>query len=379
MENEKPASYILYGPGTSIGLIEKMAARTSAIEIPTSQNTYIPQGQPFAEFWPGVAGWTEEQVVEEKRKLEGKTVTIVQAVGRPYAENFYYAKLAANNAKRFGAAFVHMIFPFYDLREDKDFPQRGTSFANPMAAAELAMAGVDYVTFIAPHSKAGVTQFAKVFGRNISTVELPDIMIPIMREKFGSNIGNLANGAPDGWNKQTDQAFSCAVQIAKELHGEETHLKHMFGIEKIHHANGETNSVSFTGDVKGKTVVSADDMFDGGSTSIDGGKLADKAGAAEIYLAAPHGIFSKGLARFLAARNEAGGLLVKQVITTNTLKVEDAITAARSQFPNIRERMAVYDVSPFIERERLKVLENLPQHLREAKSIPRPNFGQSPE
>ena len=360
--------FVVFGKGLSMGLIENIAQSTQATEIPTSQGTYIDGGMPYVEFWPKVAGFNEDQIRDGKQQLEGSVVTIVQSVGRPYAENFAYAKLAANNAKRFGAKAVHMVFPFYDLREDKDYPNRGTSFANPMFAKELASAGVDYVTFIAPHSKAGVEQFAETFGKNISVVEMPDIMVPLLKEKFGPDASNVVNGAPDGWNKPTDQAFSCAVEIAKSLHGEDDPQSHMFGIEKERQAAGQSHVVSFHGDVAGKTVVLADDMFDGGGTSIHAAEQADNHGAKEIFTAAPHGIFSKGLAPFLAARNKDGSLLVKQVVTTNTLPVENAIAEARSKFPNVRDRVLVADVSPFIVAEMDKVVAMADQVARESQA-----------
>ena len=356
MASPERKHFVVFGKGLSMGLIENIAKSTQATEIPTSQGTFIKDGMPFVEFWPKVAGFTEEQILTEKEKCKGSVVTIVQSVGRPYAENFAYAKLAANNAKSFGAKAVHMVFPFYDLRDDKAYPNRGTSFSNPMYARELHDAGVDYVTFIAPHSKAGVEQFAKEFGKNVSVVEMPDIMVPLLKDKFGQDADNVVNGAPDGWNKQDDQAFSCAVKIAESLHGGTDPKSHMFGIEKKREEPGVSIPLSFHGNVAGKTAVLADDMFDGGGTSIHGAEQADKHGAAEVYTAAPHGIFSKGLDPFLAARNKDGGLLIKQVITTNTLPVEDAIAEARSKFPNIRDRVLVADVSPFIVAEMDKVV-----------------------
>lgn len=198
MEENQRKHFVVYGKGLSMGLIEKIAASTNATEIPTSQGTYIEEGQPFVEFWPRVAGFDEETIRANKKSLENAVVTIVQSVGRPYSENFAYAKLATNNAKRFGAKVVNVIFPFYDLREDKDYPERGTSYANPIYARELASAGADHITFMAPHSKAGVAQFAEVFGKNVSVIELPEIMVPLLRAKFEDNIANLVNGAPDG-------------------------------------------------------------------------------------------------------------------------------------------------------------------------------------
>jgi len=368
MEQPARKHFIVYGKGLSTDLVDKIAASTNAIQIPTSQGTYIGQGMPFVEFWPRVAGFNEDQIRDEKKKLDGSVVTIVQSVGRPYSENFAYAKLAANNAKRFGAKVVNVVFPFYDLREDKDYPNRGTSFANPMFAEELAAAGVDHVTFMAPHSKAGVEQFRKVFGKNVSVVEMPEIMVPLLKERFGDDVDNVVNAAPDGWNKPTDQAFSCAVDIAKSMHGEERYEGHLFGIEKERKAAGESQILSFHGNVDGKTAVLADDMIDGGGTMVHAAEQANAHGAKKIYTAAPHGIFSKTLSPLLAAHSKDGNLLIEQVITTNTLPVEDAIGEVRSQFPSIRDRVVVADVSPFVVREMEKVAGMADQVARESQA-----------
>ena len=357
--------FVVYGAGLSLGLTDNIAASTNAVEIPSSQGTYISGGQPFVEFWPKTAGYTDEQIRDNKASMNGSVVTIVQSIGPNYSENFAYAKLAADDAKRFGAKVVHMVFPFYDLREDKDFPNRGTSFANPIYAKELVAAGVDFVTFMAPHSKAGVAQFAKVFGKNISVVELQEILVPVIQRKFGGDVTHVVNGAPDGWNKQDDQALGCAFAIAEALHGNNSN-EHLFGIEKHRIRPGESVSKWAHGNVAGKIVITADDMFDGGGTSIDAGILASDNGAAQVYLTAGHGIFSKGLAPFLSAKTSDGAPLVTQVITTNTLAVEEAIKAARRQFPNIKDRVLVADVSSFVVREMKHVLAMADQVARES-------------
>lgn len=175
----------------------------------------------------------------------------------------------------------------------------------------------------------------------------------------------MVNGAPDGWNKPTDQAFGCAVAIAKALHGED-YQQHLFGIEKQRTGVGQSNILSFHGDVHGKIAITADDMFDGGGTSIHAAEQARAHGAAQTFVAATHGIFSKSLSPFLAARDANGELLIQQVITTNTLPVERAVAEVRSQFPNIRDRILVADVSPFVVREMELVLARADQIAREA-------------
>jgi hypothetical protein len=56
------------------------------------------------------------------------------------------------------------------------------------------------------------------------------------------------------------------------------------------------------------------------------------------------------------------------VITTNTLPVEDAIGEVRSQFPSIRDRVVVADVSPFVVREMEKVAGMADQVARESQA-----------
>ena len=150
------------------------------------------------------------------------------------------------------------------------------------------------------------------------------------------------------------------------MHGETGHETHLFGIEKERTGVGQSQILSFHGNVAGKIAVSADDMFDGGGTSIHAAEQANANGAKETCVAAAHGIFSKSLSPFLAARNKDGGLLIRQVITTNTLPVERAIAEVRSQFPNIKDRVLVADVSPFVVREMEQVLDRAEQVARES-------------
>ena len=350
MEGNQRKHFVILGRGLSGNLMKGVSEGCEGAKIiATSQGTYSPDGATFAEFWPKVARYTSEEIAQQKLEMQGSVVTIVQSVGPNYSENWEYVKHAVDDARRFGAKTINVIFPFFDLREDKDLPDRGTSLANPRYARELAMAGADHVTFMAPHSKAGVRQFAEIFGSNVSVVEMSEIMIPACKKMFGGNLGKLINGAPDGWNKPGDQAVECAKSIANALHG--TDKGKLFGIVKERTAPGVSSIVDFIGDVQGKNTVLADDMFAGGDTTIHAGQRLDQEGAALVIPMAAHGLFLKGLAPFLSARNSKGMSLFESIITTNSLPVEKAMDEARFMFPDVDNRVNVIDLSPLVRRE----------------------------
>ena len=61
---------------------------------------------------------------------------------------------------------------------------------------------------------------------------------------------------------------------------------------------GEIIKTEILGDVKGKKVLIADDICDGGRTFIELAKVLKNKGAVEVSLFITHGIFSKGLEVF---------------------------------------------------------------------------------
>jgi ribose-phosphate pyrophosphokinase len=65
-------------------------------------------------------------------------------------------------------------------------------------------------------------------------------------------------------------------------------------LEKRRLGPNEAEIVSFNGDVKGKIVISHEDMVDTGTTIIEVKERAMNEGALEFYLCATHGIFSNG-------------------------------------------------------------------------------------
>jgi ribose-phosphate pyrophosphokinase len=105
---------------------------------------------------------------------------------------------------------------------------------------------------------------------------------------------SLATGAltlisPDaGASKKT-------VKIAEYFNGEPEVIQ----AQKLRNLKtGEIVKTEILGDVKGKKVLIADDICDGGRTFIELAKVLKNQGAIEVSLFITHGIFSKGLEVF---------------------------------------------------------------------------------
>lgn len=61
------------------------------------------------------------------------------------------------------------------------------------------------------------------------------------------------------------------------------------------HLTGEITGVSLNGGVRGKRVLIADDICDGGRTFVEVSRRVYSSGAKEVHLYVTHGLFSKGM------------------------------------------------------------------------------------
>ncbi|KMT66284.1 ribose-phosphate diphosphokinase [Catenovulum maritimum] len=78
---------------------------------------------------------------------------------------------------------------------------------------------------------------------------------------------------------------------------------------------GEIDKTEILGDVKGKKVLIADDICDGGRTFIELAKVLKNQGASTVSLFITHGIFSKGLGVFEG--------LIDHIYTTDSFKAKN--------------------------------------------------------
>ncbi|MBH0033959.1 ribose-phosphate pyrophosphokinase [Pseudoalteromonas sp. NZS71_1] len=115
--------------------------------------------------------------------------------------------------------------------------------------------------------------------------------------------GELTLISPDaGASKKT-------IKISEKFNG----VPEVIQAQKVRNLKtGEIVKTEIIGDVKGKSVLIADDICDGGRTFIELAKVLKSNGAVEISLFITHGIFSKGLDVFEG--------LIDKIYTTDSFK-----------------------------------------------------------
>lgn len=97
------------------------------------------------------------------------------------------------------------------------------------------------------------------------------------------------------------------------------------------------------GDVRGKTCILTDDMIDTGGTIAGAVKLLKEDGAADVIIAATHGVLSD------PARDRLAESGAREVVVTNTLPIGD-----EKMFP----QLTVLSIAPLLASTIRAVFEN---------------------
>ena len=97
------------------------------------------------------------------------------------------------------------------------------------------------------------------------------------------------------------------------------------------------------GEVTGRTCILADDMIDTGNSVVKAADLLYDAGAADVIIAATHGIFSE------PAADRLKNSRVREVIITNTLPIRPE---------QLFDKLTVISIAPMIARAIKEVFED---------------------
>ena len=114
-------------------------------------------------------------------------------------------------------------------------------------------------------------------------------------------------------------------------------------IDKRRSAHNVAESLTVIGDVSGKTAVLVDDMIDTGGTIAGAVRLLKADGAADVVIAATHGVLSDPAPQRLA---DSGA---REVIVTNTLPISED-----KMFP----QLTVLSIAPLLANTIRAVFEN---------------------
>lgn len=179
---------------------------------------------------------------------------------------------------------IELVAPYFPYARQDRVCVEGEALGAAVMANFINTLGLTKVTIWDAHSDVSPALLHRV--ANVPQISLLERCESLCKKLI---TGELTLISPDaGASKKT-------LKIAERFKGEPEVIQ----AQKLRNLKtGEIVKTDIIGDVKGKKLLIADDICDGGRTFIELAKALKDKGASEISLFVTHGIFSKGLEVF---------------------------------------------------------------------------------
>jgi ribose-phosphate pyrophosphokinase len=269
-----------------------------------------------------------EIFVRPEESVRGSDAFVIQSHTTPINQWVMETLILVDALKRASAKRITLVAPFYPYsRQDKKHRGREPISAR-LIADLLKTAGADRIMSIDLHT----AQIQGFFDGPVDHL----FALPILADHIARNHANEAITvvSPDTGRVRT------AEQWADRLGGVPIAFIH-----KTRDPNVANQVVAnrVVGEVAGRLCVLADDMIDTGNSIVKAADLLYDAGAADVVIAATHGIFSGD------AADRLSNCKVSEVVITNTLPLR-----AHQRF----DKLTVLSIAPIIARAIKAVFED---------------------
>lgn len=260
--------------------------------------------------------------------VRGADAFVIQSHTWPINEWIMEHLLMVDAAKRASAKTITVIAPFYGYaRQDKKHRGR-----EPISARLLAdlyrTAGADRLMSVDLHS----AQLQGFFDGPVDHLWAMPILTEYVRSRVDTS--NVTVVSPDAGR------IRVAEQWAAKLGGGPLAFIHK--TRDITQAN-KSKANRVVGDVEGRSCVLVDDLIDTGGTIAEAVRVLLEAGAADVMVAATHGVLSDPAAERLA------GCGAREVVVTDTLPIPD-----EHRFP----QLTILSIAPLIARAVKEVFDD---------------------
>lgn len=250
-----------------------------------------------------------EQYVQFNENMRGKSVYLIQSTAGP-AENWMTIFLALDAARGASAKEITVVIPYYSYgRQSKKGKPREPISARAMAVIIEAL-GADRVLTVDLHEDSIAGFFRKIPLENLYA---RPVFIEHLQMVFKKEIAEdtLVLVSPDAGGVKRAQSYARRLMPNAEL-------------AILHKERKEANKVAqmkLIGDVKGKTALIIDDIFDTCGTLSRAVDLLIEHGAKDVYAAGTHGVFST------SACTAIDQSPLKKVFITDTLAAKQPLSS----------------------------------------------------
>ncbi|HEX9505520.1 MAG TPA: ribose-phosphate diphosphokinase [Acidimicrobiia bacterium] len=237
--------------------------------------------------------------------IRGADVFVVQSHCEPINDRIMQQLLMVDAAKRASARRVTAVCPFYGYaRQDRKAEGREPISARLLADL-LTAAGVDRVLTVDLHTG----QIQGFFDCPVDHLTA----VPLLADHLAREIeGEVTVVSPDAGGVKLARRYANRLS--------ESNVESDLAFIDKRRPKGTHNVAEATdvvGNVAGSTCVLVDDMIDTAGTIVSAANLLVDRGAAEVWVAATHGLLSG------PAVDRLKNAPIRQVVVTNTLPIPD--------------------------------------------------------
>lgn len=306
----------------------------SAIDMPSQKSMMLFSGRAYPELADEIAqelGTTcsptsaydfpsGEIYVRFEESARGADAFVIQSYGPPVNQWLMEQLLMVDALKRASAKRITVVVPFFPYsRQDKK--HRGREPISARLIADLfKQAGANRIMSVDLHS----SQIQGFFDGPVDHLYALPILASYIQSKYAG--ANLSVVSPDSGRVKV------AARWSDRLGGCPLAFIHK---SRDIYAPQEVRANRVIGDIEGRVCVLVDDMIDTGSTIVKASEVLYAAGAADVIVAATHGILSG------PAVDRLKNSQISEIVLTNTLQ----IPAERRL-----DKMTVLSIAPLIAR-----------------------------
>ncbi len=235
--------------------------------------------------------------------VRGADLFVIQSHCPPINDNIFEQLILLDAAKRASAKRITAVCPFYAYaRQDRKAEGREPITAR-MLADLLTVAGADRVVTVDLHTG----QIQGFFNLPVDHLTA----VPLIAEHLATSVGSdVTVVAPDAGGGKLARRFANHLGD----HGVETDLA-FIDKRRPKGTHNIAQAVEVVGDVAGRSCVLVDDIIDTGGTIASAANLLHERGAADVTIAATHGVLSGSAFERLSTAP------VREVVVTNTVPV----------------------------------------------------------
>ena len=245
-----------------------------------------------------------EVFVEIHENVRGRDVFVLQSTSAPANDNLMEMLIMIDALRRASAHRITAVLPYFGYaRQDRKSSPR-TPISAKLVADLIVAAGTDRVLTVDLH--AG--QIQGFFNIPVDNLYAMPVLLPWVQKTLGDR--DVVMVSPDAGGVERARAFAKRLNAGLAI------------CDKRRPKANQAEVTSVIGDVEGKVAILVDDMIDTAGTITQAAAALKRAGAAEVYATATHGVLSG------PALDRIRDSDITELVITDTIPLRDSDRAA---------------------------------------------------